>query len=122
MEDLADDKYQHVLDHHEKQSLNSCNSAGLLEDDDDSIVFGNSVTDLKAASSTSAGVRAHNGDSVSETGTMSFSVDQSILTTDLSEDCVKAVAYALSGHKIDHYVRERANEYEVGFSLVVNFI
>ncbi|WAR26824.1 PTPC1-like protein [Mya arenaria] len=118
MEDLADDKYSSVLKHADADigSVASSNSASMLDDDEDddnnSIVFGNSATDLRNLPEPGSSKMKYNCDSSSQTGTMSWSVDQSINTNDMSEDCVQTVAYALSADTIDKYVRERVEEYE----------
>lgn len=146
MEDLADDKFKSVLDKPdpECQSLSSSNSGMITpdplddddgdEDDDNSIVFGNSVTDLRAASSSgyssnhsskhSSTVRnvgqgmngrqpSPHSDLNSHTETSNWSIDQSVATMEMSEECVQKVAYALSADRIEDYVRERASRYEV---------
>ncbi|XP_053376892.1 protein tyrosine phosphatase domain-containing protein 1-like [Mercenaria mercenaria] len=131
MEDLTDDKFLSVLDDTENQSVASSNSGLQMktpgvsdeEDDDDSIIFGNSTVDIK--SSVNASSRAQgsadsssrsNGRSVSPgsentsvAGTGCWSIDQS-MTADMSEDHVQAVGYSLSANKIESYVRDRAND------------
>ena len=140
MEDLADDKFKSVLDdpESESQSLTSSNSGIVDEDDDDddnnSIVFGNSVTDLKAMCETSgSSIRRENSasnvrdvglntngrrhsplsDRTSHTETSNWSIDQSVSTIEMSEECVQKVAYALSADRMEDYIKERANKYEV---------
>lgn len=140
MEDLENEKFKSVLDEpvSECQSIHSSSSGivtpGVYDDDDDdnSIVFGNSVTDLKAACSRgSSGIGGKNMNSVqdsndmngrrpspqsdvtSQTGTSNWSIDQSVSTMDMSEECVQNVGYALSADKIEDYVRERTAECKV---------
>lgn len=146
MEDLEDEKFKSVLDERESecQSVTSSNS-GLItpgvddDDDDNSIVFGNSVTDLQAACNTSGGNKPNSGTNTrdvghksndrrhsphhdipsrSETETTDWSIDQSVSTIEMSEECVQKVAYSLSADKTDDYVRERAAKYEVRMQLL----
>ena len=141
MEDLTDEKFLSVLD--DEESVSSSNSglqmktpgASDEEDDDDSIIFGNSTVDLKSsvASSTGTNSRAKsNGQSnersgspgsenTSVSGTANWSIDQSLMTADMSEDHVQAVGVALSSTKIEDYVKDRARDLQVSKSCFHTF-
>lgn len=133
LEDLADDKFKSVIDASEKASISSSNSGFMSktscasdeeEDDDDSIVYGNSTVDLKSSVCSTSKLRDAdlklNGkmnstlsENSSITGTEDWSIDQSVMTVDMSEAHVQAVGYALSTSKIESYVRGRATQLEV---------
>ncbi|XP_060554656.1 protein tyrosine phosphatase domain-containing protein 1-like isoform X2 [Ruditapes philippinarum] len=130
MEDLTNEKFLSVLD--DEESLGSSNSGVLMktpgasdeEDDDDSIIFGNSTVDLKSSvisSSRAVGsaklMSQSNGrsgspgsENTSVTGTTNWSIDQSLMTADMSEDHVQAVGVALSATKVEDYVKDRARD------------
>ncbi|XP_052252721.1 protein tyrosine phosphatase domain-containing protein 1-like isoform X3 [Dreissena polymorpha] len=116
MEDLADDKFKSVINSAsdakiENNSISSSNSSGAIndndDDDDNSIVFGNSVTDLRMGQ-----YSCRASDTTSQSGTVDMSINHSIMTADMAEDCVQAVAYALSADKIEPYEVERAKQHE----------
>ncbi|KAH3893171.1 hypothetical protein DPMN_017315 [Dreissena polymorpha] len=118
MEDLADDTFKSVINSSsdakiENNSISSSNSSGAIndnddDDDDNSIVFGYSVTDLRIGQ-----YSCRASDTTSKSGTVDMSINHSIMTVDMAEDCVQAVAYALSADKIEPYEVERAEQHEV---------